>query len=165
MYLIIYLFIWVPPCLFSTHPGPGEHHVPCFLRNACWLTTGEGGGGGGKEGWGWSKSPCPTTSSGYSPASSIIADPHSLWMSRYNATWLRNQRSQCSPLPPLTPLPPPPPCQKPPPPWSLFIISVGCDLPKRGEQWQYLMEIQDRWDGETESKGKIEMTQSSESMW
>lgn len=124
-------FIWVPPCLFSTHPGPGEHHVPCFLRNACWLTTGEGGGGG-KEGWGWSKSPCPTTSSGYSPASSIIADPHSLWMSRYNATWLRNQRSQCSPLPPLTPLPPPPPCQKPPPPWSLFIISVGCDLPKRG---------------------------------
>lgn len=52
-------------------------------------------------------------------------------MTRYNATWLRNQRSQCSPLPPLTPLPPPA-CQKPPPPWSFFIISLGCDLHKPG---------------------------------
>ncbi|KAM7367137.1 hypothetical protein PAMP_015061 [Pampus punctatissimus] len=43
------------------------------------------------------------------------------------------ERSQCSPLPPLTLLPPPqPPCQKPPPPWSFFIISLGCDLHKRG---------------------------------
>lgn len=54
-------------------------------------------------------------------------------MSRYNSTLLWKQCSQCSPLPPVTPLlllPSLPPCQKPPPPWSLFIISLGCCLLK-----------------------------------
>lgn len=67
-----------------------------FSETQGWVTTGgKRGGGEGVEG-GRSKSPCPTTSSGYSPASSIIAETRTLWMSRYNATRLRIRGSRCS---------------------------------------------------------------------
>lgn len=77
-----------------------------FSETLGWVTTRGREGGGGLEG-GRSKSLCPTTSSGYSPASSIIAEPRPLWMSRYNATRLRIRGSRCShPSTTSTALPP-----------------------------------------------------------